>query len=530
MIRRLDGSRPIALSGDGKTLGMMTGALGKPRFELCTVAAFRDDRLQQALAPALQLGAVVRPDGDGIRVELELPGGPDSIAAMAALVELPVLRSLILTKAEMIPDAAVLSLSKCKSLRSLTINNSDLRDDHLKEIASLSNLVALDLSSCQKLTVPGLAVLAKLSRLEELRLNGIRIDRAGLQPLVELTKLRSLSLRSTYVNDEGLDVLAKFPLLTELDLGPDISDLGLAKLKSSKHLRVLLLGGCDVGDAGLAHLSELTALEKLDLSATQVTDTGLAHLKPLTNLKHLDLSGTRITDAGFAHFSGMTSLRSIGLNYLEKVTGTGLQHLRGAKGLTELNLYTSGATDAGLAGLKDWVQLRSLLLPDRITDAGLLHLNKLTNLQSVNLSDLRKVTGPGFAGLKNATAIKSLDLSNHPVTDTGVDGLKEWKHLEELTLPKNITDAGLAPLMGLKALTALRVRGAAISDAGLAHLRGLTNLELLDLDGTKISDAGLPIIEGLQNLRKLSIGSTKVTDAGIEKLQKKLPNSEINRY
>ncbi len=530
LVRTFGGNGPLAFSPDGKVLAVERGTFPGAWLELLDVAALRNDRLQQALAPALRLGAIVEPEGDGVRVELELPGGPDSVAALVALAGLPELRSLALKRAEAIPQAAVDALARGKSLRSLAIHASDLRDADLKAIAGLPHLTSLALSDCRELTGPGLAVLAKLSRLEELSLDEPSLDAASLRPLVGLKKLRSLRLRFVPGEAEGPEVLTRFPALTELSVGGGLDGDGLAKLKGMKRLRRLGLDGCDLRDAGLAHLSGLTGLEELDVSRTQATDAGLAHLKALTNLKRLNLSGNELTDAGLAHLSALTRLTSLEVNDLEKLTGTGLAHLRGAKGLTELHLSSTGATDAGLAGLSDLTQLRSLNLPDRITDAGLLRLAKLTALRSINLAALKHVKGPGLAGLNNATALKELDLSGLAVADAGLDGIKGWMHLEVLALPKGITDAGLARLSALKRLTVLRAEDAGIADAGLARLKGLTSLEELDLKGTKITDAGLRELEGLVNLRQLDVRGTGVTEAGAAKLKRLRPDAFIKRY
>ena len=52
------------------------------------------------------------------------------------------------------------------------------------------------------------------------------------------------------------------------------------------------------------------------------------------------------------------------------------------------------------------------------------------------------------------------------------------------------TDAGLAPLAGLKNLAELHLEHSAVTDAGLAHIKGLTNLQYVNLFGTGITDAG----------------------------------------
>ena len=67
-----------------------------------------------------------------------------------------------------------------------------------------------------------------------------------------------------------------------------------------------------------------------------------------------------------------------------------------------------------------------------------------------------------------------------------------------------------------------------VTDAGLVHLKGLARLEKLDLTNTQITDAGLVHLKGLTKLQRLNFWDTQVTYEGVKKLQKALPNCEIN--
>ena len=66
-------------------------------------------------------------------------------------------------------------------------------------------------------------------------------------------------------------------------IGTDVTDGGLAQLRSVTNLSTLVLGGCPrITDSGMAHLRGLTHLSQLDFSGCpQITDVGLADLKGL---------------------------------------------------------------------------------------------------------------------------------------------------------------------------------------------------------------------------------------------------------
>ena len=68
-----------------------------------------------------------------------------------------------------------------------------------------------------------------------------------------------------------------------------------------------------------------------------------------------------------------------------------------------------------------------------------------------------------------------------------------------------------------------------ISDAGLINLGKMAGLESLDLTSTKISDDGLAHLYGLKNLKTLTVRQTEVTAAGADKLQKALPQCNVEQ-
>ena len=114
--------------------------------------------------------------------------------------------------------------------------------------------------------------------------------------------------------------------------------------------------------------------------------------------------------------------------------------------------------------------------------------------------------------------VQAMGLIDTQVTDAGLVHLKGLTNLEVLSLEgTQVTDAGLVHLKRLTNLRWLDLSDTQVTDAGLVHLKGLTNL-------------GRPVhLKGndLTNLARLSLGNTEVTDAGVEKLQQALPNCTI---
>jgi Leucine rich repeat/Leucine Rich repeat len=115
-----------------------------------------------------------------------------------------------------------------------------------------------------------------------------------------------------------------------------------------------------------------------------------------------------------------------------------------------------------------------------------------------------------------------------PVTDAGLVHLKRLTGLRVLKLDGNdISDAGLAHLRNLTSLQELDLRETLVTDAGLVQLKGLSQLRGLDLSGTEINDAGLVHLKRLKRLKWLDLSNTRVSIPGVQDLQRSLPQSKI---
>jgi hypothetical protein len=142
---------------------------------------------------------------------------------------------------------------------------------------------------------------------------------------------------------------------------------------------------------------------------------------------------------------------------------------------------------------------------NRLTDSGLTHLERLTNLDGLSLRDTQ-------------------------VTDAGLQHLRLLARLRVLNLEGcRITGEGLAHLENLERLDSLLLSRSTISDEGLAHLARFPRLAHVSLSDTQISDAGLIHLQRVSTLEAVELANTKVTDEGVRMLQHALPNCKIVR-
>ncbi len=126
----------------------------------------------------------------------------------------------------------------------------------------------------------------------------------------------------------------------------------------------------------------------------------------------------------------------------------------------------------------------------------------------------------------------SFNLSQWRIKDSELVHLQRLRQLTTLDLSRRsqITDAGLVHLQGLPHLTTLDLSWSQqITDAGLVHLQGLSSLTNLFLAGcNQITDAGLAHLQGLSSLTYLDLlGCAQITDKGKQSLKEALPRAKI---
>jgi hypothetical protein len=159
--------------------------------------------------------------------------------------------------------------------------------------------------------------------------------------------------------------------------------------------------------------------------------------------------------------------------------------------------------------------------PVRDEDAG--RLKEMTDLWRVAV-DGRELTDAGLARLVGIQDLRELSLSNLRVGDDGARRLAGLKELTFLDLSgSRLGDAALQQIGTMTQLRELVLTNTGVGDTGLAHLRGLTNLKVLRVDGTGVTSAGLTALSGLRNLENVDLSGTRVDDTGLTRLTE-LPN------
>jgi hypothetical protein len=207
--------------------------------------------------------------------------------------------------------------------------------------------------------------------------------------------------------------------------------------------------------------------------------------------------------------------RSLGDEYFHDVVCVGMER---------------NPTDADLALLEDLGHVRLLYLGSgggRITDDGLRHLGKLTDLRMLILWG-NPITGDGLEHLRDLKQLRHLDLSSTRIEDDRLSGLRGLTALERIDFPNNprLTGAFFEHVADLPNLKSVVVRGCGITDVGLSHLKDARGVQDLMLDNTRVSDAGLPNLRGLP-IRAMDLSSTNVSDEGLNRVCDWFPNAVV---
>jgi hypothetical protein len=177
-------------------------------------------------------------------------------------------------------------------------------------------------------TNDGLKLVAKLSKVQALVLDGSKVTDAGLIHLRELGELRRLYLQNTQVIGNGLRHLEHQKNLEELFFAScPLTEKAFQHLGRMTQLKTLHLQETPLNDILMAHLTTLRGIENFAIGGTRIGDQGLARLADFKNLKRLDLFGTRVSDASLPLLESMTNLESLNLS-MSKVSRSGIKRLQ----------------------------------------------------------------------------------------------------------------------------------------------------------------------------------------------------------
>jgi len=311
--------------------------------------------------------------------ELGLENTQIDDTALAELASLPRLRSLNLRRSVHLTDAAIETLLRFPKLEQLYLHDNGFSAKSLRNLAALQGLRLLDLRGCPGVGIEVLREICRIPNLTDLRLRGYSIDDPCMEVVANCRAMSAFTLEEAAVTGKGLSRLADLPIASLtlykcLSIGED----DLAVLARMPHLVRLSLRDMPVRGDFLRFLRDGSQLTELRLYQTMVSDSVGEHLSRLQSLRRLDLSKTLVSDPVTAALAKLTSLEELALAET-MVTDQGLLALQALKDLRQLDLSgTIGVTDETIATLEALPKLQTVFLAGTsVTREGLARLGDL---------------------------------------------------------------------------------------------------------------------------------------------------------
>jgi len=171
-----------------------------------------------------------------------------------------------------------------------------------------------------------------------------------------------------------------------------------------------------LSDAEVAHIDRSARINKLKLTGPRVTNAALNDLHELAFVNLLSIESTQITSAGLELLQ-TTNLRSLRL-WQRSFTDSALKQVKKVSRLESLDLEGTEAGGAELAQLKDLPKLRTLVLGSATDDAQIEVLRNLPALRELDLRGCRNVSDAGVLHLQGLTNLQTIWLPRQ-VTEQG---------------------------------------------------------------------------------------------------------------
>jgi hypothetical protein len=140
----------------------------------------------------------------------------------------------------------------------------------LKKAPQIGSLDVFDATRC---TDKGFAALKELAQLRRLTFGKSNMTSASTKAIGQCVEIRRLYLASSGLSDLELENLKPLTHLILLDISDNqqITDKGMATVKTFEWLQALYLGKTGITDKGLMELKGLDGLRSLNVVSTKVT-------------------------------------------------------------------------------------------------------------------------------------------------------------------------------------------------------------------------------------------------------------------
>lgn len=154
------------------------------------------------------------------------------------------------------------------------------------------------------ITAAAMPTISKITTLETLELEGVKLQRSDIKTLTNLHSLIDIYLVNCDLDDACLAELAQIKTIAHITVNTNarITTGGIEHLISLPNLTQLSIARTDVQNDVGKELLAMPKLTRVILDGTKVSDEILPELVKMPNLRFLGLNETMITDAGLSSF------------------------------------------------------------------------------------------------------------------------------------------------------------------------------------------------------------------------------------
>jgi Leucine-rich repeat (LRR) protein len=314
-----------------------------------------------------------------------------------------------------ITGAGISVLSELPNLQSLSLYETSIGDDAMKEISQIKTLETLDLSY-SPVTAVGLRELENLPHLRSLTITWI--DPSTVDALLNCPNLEELRLIDSDISTEDVDAVGRLNSLQALTLGGDwTEDRLLELLPKMQELRELRIRSWNpLDNRALLAASRCLNLERLAILRVEgVTTEGLTALQNLERLTALELIGP--WDYGINKDGRQEFI------YPWAITPEMLEAIGNISQLKELQFADVDVRPGVFSEISKMRNLRRLTLPlDEKNMEELEVLGQLSNLEELTVSwywpmeSVEQIT----TVLSELDALKVLNIGNSRISSDGL--------------------------------------------------------------------------------------------------------------
>lgn len=374
----------------------------------------------------------------------------------------------VLAEASQLTDRGVAKLASLKRLRELRLSGTDIGDESLRALGRLRDLQILDVTGAERITDEGIAALRNCTSLEHLLLDGTGITSASLPVISRFSNLQELSLSKTQICDRisELQTLQNLTVLRLEQLGTidtPVPEEELEFLSDLSQLQAISLWGTAVPRVEIESHPKLRSLQ---IGHELLTDLTLVDLPNLGSLQIYAMWEQPRLELQSFHVEGLPSVRSIQIQGLNRNAADGL-----AKGLHSMPL------------------VKTVYLNGRITDPIATALGHLEQLELLSFRGSETISPQQLGAIARAPQLDFLILDFDWLSSETLQSLQRAQHLTRL----QIDDAEID---------------------GTDFLSGMPNLEFLDLKRCHVTSITLDAVTSLGRLEvdQCEIGSLIVSD------------------